>query len=166
LGRDRYRILPDADRLPKVGDSLKFDGPEFEEAPFIGAWDMPEPTGRWTVGQEATVAWCVQGHDQELTLLIDGTPIFDEKAPLQLIDLWANDWHLARWRFQLGTASPLPARIRVPRGVKWNRDVLFVTFLIRRLGHPLDPRGFFLRSVTLNPSDEYLPSRGKARVSR
>ena len=37
LGRDRYRILPEADRLPKVGNTLKLGGPEFdEETPLFG----------------------------------------------------------------------------------------------------------------------------------
>jgi hypothetical protein len=149
LGRDRYRILPDTDRLPKVSDTLKLDGPEFEEAPFVAGWGLPESTGRWTRASEATVAWCVRGQDQDLTLRIDGTPTLDEKAPLQRVDLWGNDRPLASWRFQRDTVSPLPARIRVPRGLIRNRDVLFVTFLVRRRARPVDPRGFFLRSLTL-----------------
>jgi hypothetical protein len=157
LGRDRYRVLPNTDRLPKVGDTLKFGDSEFEDSSLIVGWSIPEPTGCWTVRQEATVAWCVRGHDQDLTLLIDGTPTSDERAPLQRIDLWANDGHLASWRFQMDTASPLPALIRVPGGLIRNREVLFVTFLIRRLFRPVDPRGFFLRSLALQPSENGTP---------
>ena len=87
FGRDRYRILPDPDRLPKVGDTLKLGGPEFDETALITGWSTPEPTGRWTCGHEATVAWCVRGQDQDLTLLIDGIPALHEKAPLQRIDV-------------------------------------------------------------------------------
>src|SRR4029079_7960760 len=91
LGRDRYRILPDTDRLPKVGDTLNFGSPQFEESPLISGWyRLPEPTGRWTYGYEATVAWCVQGQDQDLTLFIDGIPALDQKARFQSIGLWAN----------------------------------------------------------------------------
>ena len=151
LGRDRYRILPDIDRLPKVGETFKLGGPEFEEAPLITGWSIPEPTGRWTVGQEATIAWCVRGQDQDLTLLIDGIPALHEKPPLQRIELWANDRCLASWRFQMDTVSPLPARILVPRGLIRNRDVLMLTFLIYRPVCPvgIDTRGLYLRSLTL-----------------
>ena len=148
LGRDRYRILPDTDRLPKVGDTLKLGGPEFEDAPFIAGWSIPEPTGRWTYGHEATIAWCVRGQDQDLTLLIDGIPALHEKAPLQRIDLWANDRRLASWRFQMDTVSPLPARVLVPRGLIRNRDVLMLTFLIRRPAGIICA-GLCLRSLTL-----------------
>jgi len=170
LGRDRYRILPDIDRLPKVGDTLKLGGPEFEETALITGWPIipdttgrpiiPEPTGRWTVGQEATVAWCVRGQDQDLTLLVDGVAVLHEKAPLLRIDLWANDRRLASWRFQVDTVSPLPARILVPRGLIRNRDVLMLTFLIRRPVCPaaIDTRalGLHLRSLTLTVERKYL----------
>src|SRR5262249_23737144 len=72
LGRDRYRILPELDRLPKVGSTLKLGGSDFdEETALLGGWSDPLPTGRWAVA-EATVAWCVRGQHQDLTLLIDG----------------------------------------------------------------------------------------------
>ena len=45
LGRDRYRILPDTDRLPKVGDTLQLGGSEFEKGPLIAGWSNPEPNG-------------------------------------------------------------------------------------------------------------------------
>jgi hypothetical protein len=147
LGRDRYRILPDSDRLPKVGDTLKLDGPELDETPFIAGWSFPDPIGRWTHGREATIAWCVRGQDQDLTLLIDGIPAVHEKAHFQQIDLWANDRHLASWRFRPHALSPLPARILVPRYLILNRDVLMLTFLIH---HPNSRAlGLHLHSLTL-----------------
>ena len=148
LGRDRYRLIPDTDRLPKVGDTLKLDCPELEETPFIAGWSIPEPTGRWTCGHEATVAWCVKGQDQDLALFIDGIPALHEKALLQQIDLWANDQRIASWRFKLNSLSPLPARIRVPGSLIRNRDVLMLTFLIRRpVG--IHAQGLHLHSLTL-----------------
>ena len=153
LGRDRYRILPETDRLPKVGNTLKLGGPEFdEETALFGGWSDPEPTGRWASG-EATVAWCVRGQNQDLTLLIDGVPAFHEKVPPQRIELWANDRRIASWCSQMDIVSQQPARITVPRGLIRNRDVLMLTFLIRRpvspapLGTPA--RGLHLRSLTL-----------------
>ena len=104
-------------------------------------------------GHEATVAWCVRGQDQDLTLLIDGIPALHEKAPLQRIDLWANDRRLASWRFQMDTVSPLPARVLVPRGLIRNRDVLMLTFLIRRPAYPV-AKGLYLRSLTLKAARE------------
>jgi hypothetical protein len=148
FGRDRYRILPDLDHLPKVGDTIKLGGSEFDETALIGGWSTPKPTGRWTCGYEATLAWCVRGQDQDLTVLIDGIAALHEKESLQRIDLWANDRRLASWRFQMDTVSPLPAGILVPRGLIRNRDVLMLTFLIRRpVG--IDIRGLYLRSLTL-----------------
>ena len=151
LGRDRYRIAPDLDLLPKVGETFRLGGPEFEEAPLITGWSVPEATGRWTVGQEATIAWCVRGQDQDLTLLIDGSPALHEKPPLQRIEIWANDRCLASWRFQTDTVSSLPACILVPHRLVRNRDVLMITFLIYRPVCPvgIDTRGVYLRSLTL-----------------
>jgi hypothetical protein len=153
LGRDRYRILPDTDRLPKVGDTLNFGSPQFEESPLISGWyRLPEPTGRWTYGYEATVAWCVQGQDQDLTLFIDGIPALDQKARFQSIGLWANDRCIASWRIKKDTVSPLPARVLVPRGLIRNRDVLMLTFLIRRpVG--MDLRGLYLHALTLKAKE-------------
>ena len=148
LGRDRYRILPDADRLPKVGDTLKLDCLELEETPFIAGWSIPEPAGRWTRGHEATVAWCVKGQTQDLALFIEGIPALHEKALLQQIDLWANDQRIASWRFKLNTLSQLPARIRVPGSLIRNRDVLMLSFLIRRPAG-IHAQGLYLQSLTL-----------------
>ena len=146
LGRDRYRILPDIDRLPKVGDTLHLGGPQFEEAALIAGWCLPEATGRWTLGQEATIAWCVQGQDEDLTLLIDGVPGLHEKASIQRIDLLANDCRLASWRFQ--TNKALPTQVLISRDLIRNREVLMLTFLVHR---PLSTaaRGLYLRSLTL-----------------
>ena len=80
-----------------------------------------------------------------------------EKAPLQEIELLANDRRIASWRFQHGEVSPLPARLLVPRKLMRNRDVLTLTFLNRKpvcpaeLGISPDTRalGFQLRSLTL-----------------
>jgi hypothetical protein len=152
LGRDRYRILPQADRLPKVGDTLKLDGTEFDEA-LVAGWATPGATGVWTCGREATIACCVRGHDQNLALIVDGSTDIDEtteldkKAALQRIELWANDRRLASWRFRPSDESPLPARVVVPRGVIKDRNVLLVTFLIRRVSK--DMRGLYLRSLAL-----------------
>jgi hypothetical protein len=151
LGRDRYRILPDIDRLPKVGDTLQLGGPQFEEAPLIAGWCLPEATGRWTLGEEVTIAWCVRGQDKDLTLLIDGVPALHEKGSIQRIDLLANDRRLASWRFQ--TNKALPTQVLIPRDLIRNRELLMLTFLIRR---PVCPAtigtrafGLHLRSLTL-----------------
>jgi hypothetical protein len=145
LGRDRYRVVPDTDRLLKVGDTLKPGGPEFDETPLIAGWHPPQPTGCWTFGHEATIAWCIRGQDQDLTLLIDGIAAADEERSLQRIELWANDRRLASWRFQMDKVCPLSARLLVPRRLIRNRDVLMLTFVIRR---PLRIR-LYLRSLTL-----------------
>jgi hypothetical protein len=153
LGRDRYRILPEVDRLPKVGNTLQLGGPDFdEETPLFGSWSWPAPTGRWA-SAEATVAWCVRGQNQDLTLLIDGVPALHEKVPPQRVELWAHDRHLASWCSQRDLLSQQPARILVPRRLIRNRDVLMLTFLVRR---PVCPAtigtralGLHLRSLTL-----------------
>jgi hypothetical protein len=154
LGKDHYRIVPDIDCLPKVGNTLQLGGAAFEETPLIAGWHKPEPTGRWTHGREATVAWCVRGQNRDLTLLIDGVPAMHEKVPPQRIELWANDRHLASWCSQMDLLSQQPTRILVPHGLMRNRDVLMLTFLIRRPVCPAttDTRalGLHLRSLTLN----------------
>ena len=143
LGRDRYRIVPDIDRLPKVGDTLQLGGPAFEEIPLMAGWLHPEPTGRWAYGREATVAWCVRGQDEDLTLLIDGILSLHEEASVQRIELWANDHRLASWR--LKTGSVMPPQVTVSRDLIRNREVLVLTFFI----HRPRPRVFYLRSLTL-----------------
>jgi hypothetical protein len=148
LGRDRYRIVPDIDRLPKVGDTLQLGGPAFEEIPLITGWHMPEPTGRGT-SREATVAWCVRGQDEDLTLLVDGTLSFHQEASVQRIELWANDHRIAIWR--LKTGEVMPAQVIVPRDLIRNREVLILTFVIHR---PLSAKGLYLRSLTLTKDQE------------
>ena len=152
LGRDRYRLLPETDHLPKVGDTLQLGGSQVEKGPLISGWSNPEPKGRWTLGHEATVAWCVRGQDQDLTVLIDGIPALHEKAPPKRIDLWANDRRIASWRFQDG-APLLSARVLVPRGLIRNRDVLMLTFLNRRPAYPV-AKGLYLSSLTLKAARE------------
>jgi hypothetical protein len=134
--------------LPKVGDTLKLDSPELGDPPLIGGWSAPEPTGRWAFG-EATIAWCVRGHNHDLTVLIDGVPALHEKVPLQPVELWANDRRLASWRSQIEALSSQPARILVPRDLILNRDVLMLTFLVRRPAKHAP--GLHLRSLTLEP---------------
>jgi hypothetical protein len=151
LGRDRYRIVPDIDRLPKVGDTLQLGGPAFEEIPLIAGWNRPEPTGRWTRGREATFAWCVRGQNKDLTLLIDGILALHQEASVQRIELWANDHRLAIWR--LKTGKVMPAQVIVPRDLIRNREVLMLTFFI----HPplsAAARGLYLRSLTLTKDQQ------------
>jgi hypothetical protein len=153
LGRDRYRIVPDMDRLPKVGDTLQLGGLAFEEIPLIAGWRMPELTGRGTY-REATVAWCVREQDEDLTLLIDGTS--HQEASVQRIELWANDHRLAIWH--LKTGKVMPAQVIVPRDVIRKREVLMLTFVIHP---PPSARGLFLRSLTLTRI-----SRNSVRLSK
>jgi hypothetical protein len=157
-GRDCYRVTPDLNRLPRIGDILDLAGTEIDHTSLISGWSIPEPTGRWTLGHEATVAWDVRGQDEDLAIRVDGNALLYEKVPLQDIELWANDRRIANWRFNIGTASPLPARISIPRKLIRNRDVLMLTFLIR---NPVSPAengmspdrrllGLHLRSLTLS----------------
>ena len=148
LGWDRHRIRPDTDRLPKVGDTLEPGGPNFDETPLIAGWWDPEPSGCWTSGPVATVAWCVRGADHDLTLLIAGEAALHEKESVQRIDLFANDRRIASWRFQTDTLSAPSTRVLVPGGLIRNRDVLMLTFLIHR---PISEaqKGLYLRSLTL-----------------
>jgi hypothetical protein len=149
LGRDRHRILPDLERLPRVGDTLLLGGPETAESALICGWESPEATGRWTFVQEATIAWCVRGQDEDLTLLIDGDSTLYERGSIQKIDLFANDRRLESWRFQ--TSKVLPAQVRVPRDLIRNREVLMLTFLVRR---PV-AGGLYLRSLTLKAAQPH-----------
>ena len=156
-GRDCYRVTPNLNGLPQIGDTLDLVGTEIDGTPLISGWSIPEPTGRWTLGHEATIAWDVRGQEEDLTIRVDGYALLHEKVPLQKIELWANDRRIANWRFNTDTASPLPARISIPRKLIRNRDVLMLTFLIRNPVCPAengmapDRRrlGFHLRSLTL-----------------
>ena len=152
----------EVDRLPKVGDTLNLANTGIDEPSLIAGWSGPEPTGRWTLGHEATVAWDIRGQEEDLTIRIDGFALLYEKTPLREIDLWANDRRIASWRFQIDTASPLPARISIPRRLIRNRDVLMLTFRIRNpvcpaeLGISPDKRalGLHLCALTLKPALE------------
>src|SRR5262249_6961412 len=144
--------------LPKVGETLDLAGTEIDERSIMTGWAHPEPTGRWTLGQEATIiAWSVRGQEQDLILRVDGGSLLHEEALPQEIELWANDQRIANWRFQHGKVSPLPAKLLVPCKLIRNHDVLKLTFGIRNpacpaeLGICEDSRnlGFQLRSLTL-----------------
>jgi len=154
LGRDRYRVVPALDRLPKVGGTLDLAGAD--ETSLIDGWSIPEPGGRWTLGHEATVAWDIRGEEEDLTIRVNGFAPLHEKAPFQDVELWANDRRVASWRFQMDTASPLPARVLIPRKLIRNRQVLMLTFRIRHPVYPAaidmspDPRALNVRKLELN----------------
>jgi hypothetical protein len=157
LGRDRYRMVPDPARLPKVGDELSLAGFSFDESLLISGWSIAEPTGRWTLGHEATIAWSVRGHEGELELRIDGHAFLHKNAPTKSIKLWLNDRQVAHWQFRIDGGSPLPARIAIPAALTRNRDLLMLTFVIQspcspaEVGESPDPRalGLHLRSISL-----------------
>ena len=157
LGRDRHRRVPDPGRLPKVGDELKLAGFSIDESPLVSGWSVLEPTGCWTLGREATIAWSVSGHEGELELRVDGHAFLHKNAPAQSVQLWVNDRQAAHWRFRAGGESPLPARIAIPAAWVGNRDVLMLSFVIESpcspatAGESPDPRalGFHLHSICL-----------------
>jgi hypothetical protein len=140
---------------------LELSDARWEETALVAGWCAPEPNGRWTYGHEATVAWCVQGQDQDLALLIDGYPALYEKAPLERIEIWGNDRRIASWRLQFGAPHSLPARVSVPRHLIRKRDVLMLTFLIRRSAYSpgIDMRGLYVRTLTL------LADRNSCRIN-
>jgi hypothetical protein len=137
VGRDCHRSLPDANRLPAVGDAIDVTGLQVDETPLIAGWGLPEPIGRWTVGREATVAWQVTEHDTDLDLLVDGFALLDKGAPSQDVEIWADDRPVEVLRFRLGETPPLPARIRLRRRPT-DRDVLFVTLVVRAPRSPAE----------------------------
>jgi hypothetical protein len=156
LGRDAYRVLPEIDRLPQIGSTLDLVGTDIDETPLIAGWSFPEPTGRWTLGHEATIAWCVRGHRGKLSLKLDGYALIHDRAPVQTVELWANDKRMSVWRFDSHT-HPMPARVPISIDIMRKREVLVLTFLIRRpispfeLGIASDSRalGFHLRWLKL-----------------
>src|SRR4029079_7387138 len=126
LGRDSYRVLPDIDRLPQIGRNLNLVGTDIDEAPLIAGWSFPEPTGRWTLGQEATIAWCIREQRDNLTLIVDGYALIHDRAPVQTVELWANGRRISVWRFDT-YSNPMPARVLVPGDIIRNREVLVLT---------------------------------------
>src|SRR6185295_7300738 len=144
------------DRLPKVGDTFDLAGTDIDETPLISGWAVREPSGCWTLGHEASVAWDIRGEEEDLTIRVNGFALMHEKAPFQDIELWASDRRIARWRFQIDTASPLPARVVIPRKLIRNRQVLMLTFRIRHPVYPAaidmspDPRALNVRKLELN----------------
>ncbi len=173
IGRDRYRMVPDPVRLPKVGDELSLAGVAFDETPLILGWSYPELTGRWTLGHEATIAWSVRGHEDALELHVDGHAFLHKNAPTKSIKLCLNDRQVAHWRFRIDGASPLPARIAIPAALTCNRDVLMLTFVIQspcspaEVGLSADPRalGLHLRSISLTKSALSAVSRKQCILS-
>jgi hypothetical protein len=160
LGRDRYRIPPRVESLPKVGVALNLVSTTNEEESFIQGWSYPESTGRWTIGREATIAWGVTDHQEDLTLSIEGHVLLDPKAPTQCIELWLNDRQMALWHFRIEQGQALQAQIAVPAELIRDREVLMLTFVIRtprspaELGVSLDSRwlGLHLHSLSLLPA--------------
>ncbi len=157
LGRDAYRAAPDPSSLPKIGDTLTLAGLTIDETPLIHGWSNPEPTGRWTVGREATIVWSVHGCEHDLTLSIDGYALLYEQAPSQRIEMCFNDRRIAAWNFRFGGSSPLPAKIRIPHALFAKKDVASLTFLIQSPRSPAEfgvsddvrPLGLHLRSLAL-----------------
>jgi hypothetical protein len=168
LGRDRYRTVPQLDHLPKVGEQLNFQELSFDESPLISGWSILEPTGRWTTGREAVLAWSVRGEEDELELCLDGHAFLHEKAPTKLVELWIDGKKITQWQFRLDAANPFPARVAIPRRLVRDRDVLMLTFVIQspcspaEVGESADPRplGILLRSMSLDRAALLDPARG------
>lgn len=162
LGVDRYRILPSSSALPKTGETINLAICGSYDPCLMNGWSYPDwptsdPTGRWTDGPEATIAWSVRGHQTDLELSVDGIAMVHPKAPEQVIELWANDRRIARWQFHFSTGQALRAQVTVPAEAIRNRNVVLLTFVIHHPQAPaeisdsLDRRllGFHLRSIAL-----------------
>ena len=134
----RSGALPslDRDRLPKIGAALDFASTSADATPFVTGWGLPEPTGRWTVGSEAVIAWDVGDDHGNLFLHCDGDAFLSAAAPQQVVEVWANDRKMAEWEFALGRPSPLPAR--VPLALAPDTPILFLTFRIRQPRSPAE----------------------------
>jgi hypothetical protein len=165
--RDCYRKLPVAQCLPGLGEEIKVKGLPADEAALVSGWGLPEPTGRWTVGREATVAWRVAGEASDLDLLIDGYAFLHEAAPSLDVEVWADDRLNATLHFQWAETQPQPARVRLQRP-RANRGILFVSLLIRtpcspaKLGISGDQRalGLYVQKLGL------VAAGGQLRVAR
>jgi hypothetical protein len=132
---DRFAIV--RERLPGVGELLNVAGAATDETPFITGWGGPEATGRWTVGAEATIAWRVGANDRDLALVGDGGAFLDAKAPVQDVEVWANDRPVAFWHFEIDAPSPLTTPVALPSPTP-RTGILFVTFKIRSPRSPAE----------------------------
>ncbi len=145
-------------RLPRIGDTLDLSDASADQAPFEQGWSAAEPTGRWTVGREAAIAWLAEPGDGELSLTCDGHAFVEGSMRSQNVEIWVDDRRVAEWRFDEHNTSIPDAPVLFARPS--DAGVVLVRFKIgtpsspAELGLSSDARalGLHIRRLTIAPS--------------
>jgi hypothetical protein len=143
--------------LPPIDEAVDFEMRTAQHA-FIDGWSHPEPTGRWSDGSEARLAWrlpaTVIGH---IFCEVEAYVFSPQGMRLPRIEIWANDHFVQIWPAE---SVPVRRRFKIPRAAVVGRPSLVLTFVVRgakspaQLGLSTDERrlGIHLRRTRLMSS--------------
>ncbi len=125
----------DGKKLPSIDEAIDFESRMAHHA-FMDGWSHPEPTGRWTDGGEARLAWQLPsnlvGH---VYCDVDAYVFTPQGMRPPRIALWANDYFVQIWPAE---SFPLQRRLKIPRAAVFGRDSLVLTFVVRGMKSPAE----------------------------
>lgn len=135
------------------------DPPAFRR--LIGGFDLPEPNGVWTLGEEAALllnAGLPHGHGVRLEWRV--APILGPSETEREVEVIVNGVGRALWTFTGEEPSPRPAALDLPASAIGPGGLLWILFRVRvprspqELGLSEDGRrlGIRLEAVTLQPA--------------
>ncbi len=126
LAPDRRLRLPAADQLPRADSGLDLIAGASEPV-FLRGWSLPEASGRWTEGHEATVCWRLEPRPAtRLILRFNAEPILDWHQA-QWVRVYVNDALLCRLAIGYGMGE---ANLFIPDELLRGRSLLHVTFAV------------------------------------
>jgi hypothetical protein len=142
----------------KFPETVDFSSNALADAVTLTNWSFPEPTGRWTNGNTASVRLYVgkaEAHD--LLLTFDLNPYVVALHPQQVVNVSINGAPLAAWKFSDG--SPATEQILISNQLlREANGAVVVSFdlpdavMPKQLGLGGDDRklGIFVRKIAID----------------
>jgi Uncharacterised nucleotidyltransferase len=156
LRRARPRDLVARDLAVLDGGSLDLRAEDVQRS-LLGGWSFAEAGGRWTDGDEATLALRTPEPADDLAVEVTANPLLHPDHPELEVEIWANDRYVDTWAYRLGEAASSSRRFVLPRDSLVD-NVLELAFVFRDPCRPMslgvsdDPRrlGLFVRELRLS----------------
>jgi hypothetical protein len=133
---DRILDCPPASQLPEIGDVLELSRGDAPEVMFIHGWSFAEPTGRWTDGPFATIAWRRHPANAALSICIAAEPALHADQPTMEVEIFVRDTKVASQRYEYPNNMPQQLTFSIPESL---RDPDGLVQLTLEIVNPLVP---------------------------